>query len=61
MSHHSRNRGADSAGIAAWPASKKPRKGAAGQKEMLMPIEGKKQAKAAPAKKAAARPQRRSA
>src|SRR5258708_5364361 len=42
-------------------AAKKPRKGAAGQKEMLMPIEGKKQAKAAPAKKAAARPQRRSA
>src|SRR5258707_14037353 len=34
-------------------AAKKPRKGAAGQKEMLMPIEGKKQAKAAPAKKAA--------
>jgi DNA end-binding protein Ku len=42
-------------------AVKKPRKGAAGQKEMLMPIEGKKQAKAGPAKKAAARPQRRSA
>jgi len=41
--------------------AKKPRKAAAGQKEMLMPIEGKKQAKAAPAKKAAARPQRRSA
>jgi DNA end-binding protein Ku len=42
-------------------AAKKPRKPAAGQKEMLMPIEGKKQAKAAPAKKAAVRPQRRSA
>src|SRR6266481_1021762 len=42
-------------------AARKPRKAAAGQKEMLMPIEGKKQAKAAPAKKAAARPQRRSA
>jgi DNA end-binding protein Ku len=42
-------------------AAKKPRKAAAGHKEMLMPIEGKKQAKAAPAKKAAARPHRRSA
>jgi DNA end-binding protein Ku len=41
-------------------AAKKPRKAAAGQKEMLMPIEGKKQ-KAAPAKKATAKPQRRSA
>jgi DNA end-binding protein Ku len=41
--------------------AKKPRKVASGQKEMLMPIEGKKQAKAAPTKKAAARPQRRSA
>jgi DNA end-binding protein Ku len=41
--------------------AKKPRKRAAGQKEMLMPIEGKKQAKAALAKKTAARPQRRSA
>jgi DNA end-binding protein Ku len=42
-------------------SAKKPREGAAGQKEMLMPIEGKKQAKAAPAKKPAAKPQRRSA
>src|SRR5246500_5473192 len=41
-------------------AAKKPRKAAAGQKEMLMPIEGKKQ-KAVPAKKATAKPQRRSA
>src|SRR6516164_9837860 len=32
-------------------AAKKPRKAAAGQKEMLMPIEGKKQSKATPAKK----------
>ena len=40
--------------------AKKPRKAAAGQKEMLMPIEGKKQ-KAAAAKKSAAKPQRRSA
>jgi DNA end-binding protein Ku len=41
-------------------STKKPRKAASGQKEMLMPIEGKK-AKEAPAKKAAARPQRKSA
>ena len=41
--------------------AKKPRKAAAGQKEMLMPIEGKKQAKETAAKKPAARPQRRSA
>jgi DNA end-binding protein Ku len=39
---------------------KKPRKASAGQKEMLMPIAGKKQAKAA-AKKPAAKPQRKSA
>jgi DNA end-binding protein Ku len=43
---------------AARPA-KKPRKAAAGQKEMLMPIEGKKP-KEVPAKKPAARPQRKS-
>jgi DNA end-binding protein Ku len=41
-------------------AAKKPRKAAAAQKEMLMPIEGEKQ-KAAPAKKSTAKPQRRSA
>ena len=41
--------------------SKKPRKAAAGQKEMLMPIAGKKQAKEATAKKTASKPQRRSA
>jgi DNA end-binding protein Ku len=40
--------------------AKKLRKVAAGQKEMLMPIEGKKPKEAA-AKKLAARPQRRSA
>ncbi len=40
--------------------AKKPRKAAAGQKEMLMPIAGK-QAKETAAKKPAARPQRRSA
>jgi DNA end-binding protein Ku len=40
---------------------KKPRKAAAGQKEMLMPIAGKKPAKEAAAKKPAAKPQRKSA
>jgi DNA end-binding protein Ku len=40
---------------------KKPRKAAAGQKEMLMPIEGKKPAKEAAAKKPAPRSQRKSA
>ena len=39
----------------------KTRKAAAGQKEMLMPIAGKKPAKAPAAKKSAARPQRKSA
>jgi DNA end-binding protein Ku len=41
--------------------SKKPRKGASGQKEMLMPIEGKKVAKEAAAKKSASKSQRKSA
>jgi DNA end-binding protein Ku len=41
--------------------AKKPRKAPAGQKEMLMPIAGKKQAKEAAAKKPAAKPQRKSA
>jgi DNA end-binding protein Ku len=41
--------------------SKKPRKGASGQKEMLMPIEGKKVAKEAAAKKPASKSQRKSA
>jgi DNA end-binding protein Ku len=40
-------------------SSKKPRKAANGQKEMLMPIEGKKVGKEAVAKKA--KPQRKSA
>jgi DNA end-binding protein Ku len=40
--------------------SKKPRKAASGQKEMLMPITGKK-AKETPAKKSASKPQRKSA
>jgi DNA end-binding protein Ku len=41
--------------------AKKPRKAASGQKEMLMPIEGKKPAKEAAAKQPAAKPQRKSA
>src|ERR1700736_2514095 len=39
--------------------AKRPRKGAAGQKEMLMPIAGKKPAKEAAAKKPAARARRK--
>jgi len=42
-------------------SAKKPRKAAAGQKEMLMPIAGKKPAKEAAAKKPAARAHRKSA
>lgn len=45
----------------ATKSAKKPRKAAAGPKEMLMPIRGKKQAKDGAAKKLAARPQRKSA
>jgi DNA end-binding protein Ku len=41
--------------------AKKPRKALAGQKEMLMPIAGKKQAKETATKKPAAKPQRKSA
>jgi DNA end-binding protein Ku len=41
--------------------AKKSRKVASGQKEMLMPIAGKKQAKEDTAKKPAARSQRKSA
>jgi DNA end-binding protein Ku len=41
--------------------AKKPRKAAAGQKEMLMSIAGKKPAKEAAAKKPTAKPQRKSA
>ena len=40
---------------------KKPRKAANGQREMLMPIAGKKPAKEAAAKKPAGRQQRKSA
>jgi DNA end-binding protein Ku len=42
-------------------AGKKPRKAAAGQKEMLMPIDGKNPAKDSAAKKSAGRQQRESA
>jgi DNA end-binding protein Ku len=42
-------------------SAKKPRKASAGQKEMLMPIAGKKQAKETAAKKPSAKPQRKSA
>jgi hypothetical protein len=42
-------------------SAKKPRKAASGQKEMLMPIAGKKPAKETAAKKPAARSQRKSA
>jgi DNA end-binding protein Ku len=42
-------------------SAKKPRKASAGQKEMLMPISGKKQAKESAAKKPAARQHRKSA
>ena len=42
--------------VSGTKAAKTPRKAAAGQKEMLMPIEGKK-LKEVPAKKPAARPQ----
>jgi DNA end-binding protein Ku len=46
---------------AAKKPAKKARKATAGQKEMLMPIAGKKPAKEAAAKKLAAKPQRKSA
>jgi DNA end-binding protein Ku len=53
------------AAAAASPASKKPakksKKAASGQKEMLMPIAGKKPAKETAAKKPSAKPQRKSA
>ena len=46
---------------AAKKSAKKPRKAASGQKEMLMPIAGRKQAKEAGAKKQPAKSQRRTA
>jgi DNA end-binding protein Ku len=42
-------------------SAKKPRKASAGQKEMLMPIEGKKASKEGAAKRPASKPQRKSA
>jgi DNA end-binding protein Ku len=45
---------------ASKPGTKKPKKAAAGQKEML-PIAGKKPTKGAGAKKPASKPQRKSA
>jgi DNA end-binding protein Ku len=56
-----RSVGKQAAPAQASKSSKKPRKAAVGQKELLMPIEGKKTAKETPAKKAASKPQRKSA
>src|SRR6202047_703714 len=53
--------GAATATEAPKKSAKKPRKVASGQKEMLMPIPGKKPAKEAAAKKPTAKPQRKSA
>jgi DNA end-binding protein Ku len=53
-----RSVGKDTAPAKAAKPAKKPRKAASAQKEMLMPIEGKKD-KEAPSKKTAARPQRK--
>jgi DNA end-binding protein Ku len=52
-----RSVGQEPAPTKAGKPAKKPRKAAAGQKEMLMPIEGEKPTETA-AKKPAARPQR---
>ncbi|WFU21145.1 Ku protein [Bradyrhizobium sp. CB1717] len=56
-----RSVGKEAAPAKAGKPAKKPNKGASGQREMLMPIEGKKPAKEAAAKKPAAKPQRKSA
>jgi DNA end-binding protein Ku len=53
--------GGPAAETKAKKSGKKPRKAAAGQKEMLMPIAGKKQAKETATKKPAAKAQRKSA
>jgi DNA end-binding protein Ku len=53
--------GEASAKAAPKKSGKKPRKASSGQKEMLMPIAGKKPAKEAAAKKSASKPQRKSA
>jgi len=55
-----RSVGQEATAARATKPAKKPRKAASGQKEMLMPIQGKKPTEGA-AKKPAARPQRRSA
>ncbi|HZV07578.1 MAG TPA: Ku protein [Gemmataceae bacterium] len=55
-----RSVGQEAAPAKAGKQAKKPRKASSGQKEMLMPIEGKKPKEAA-AKKSTARPQRKSA
>ena len=56
-----RSVGKDTAPAKAAKPAKKPRKAASGQKEMLMPIDGKKVAKETTAKKPTTRPQRKSA
>ena len=53
--------GREAAPAKATKPARKPRKAAAGQKEMLMPIAGKKPSKESAAKKPAARSQRKSA
>lgn len=53
--------GASAEAMAPKKPAKKPRKASSGQKEMLMPIAGKKAAKEAAAKKPAGRSQRKSA
>jgi DNA end-binding protein Ku len=58
--HLRRSAGMEAAPTKAAKPAKKPRKPTAGQKEMLMPIEGKKP-KEPETKKSAARPQRKSA
>jgi DNA end-binding protein Ku len=56
-----RSVGGGAAETKAAKAAKKPRKAATGQKELLMPIAGKKQAKAMAANKPTGRQQRKSA
>jgi DNA end-binding protein Ku len=56
-----RSVGREAAPAKAAKPSKKPRKTAAGQKEILTPIEGKKPAKEVAGKKLAAKSQRKSA
>lgn len=53
--------GQEAAPTKAAKSAKKPRKAAAGQNEMLMPITGNEPAKEASAKKTSAKPQRKSA